>query len=120
MARIKDENGTHSYADYNPNLLGGLKEKFHNYKGADAHKLHEQLWSKSSVFCGVGFVAIIVWIFGAILKLAIPSKWFLHGLIGALSGIGKIVFLICAGIMLLLLAVGLFFKFINWLKQTRW
>ena len=120
MARVKDENGTHSYADYSTDFMGGLKEKFSNFKSTDVHKVHEQMWSKSSLFCGIGFVAFIVWVFGAILKLAIPSKWFLYGLIGTLSSIGKIVFLICAFVMLLLLAIGLFFKFADWLKQTRW
>ena len=122
MARARTGDTTHSYAAYDTGRVrGSFMPSFDRIRNTDVRKTHEKLWGRSSTFCGVGFVALIVWILAAVLKLAIPAKWtVLTWLLGAIGFVGKVVFFICAGIMILLFVVGLFFRFTDWLKNTRW
>ncbi len=127
MARARTE-GTHSYAEYDVgrsfssrSLSDRFTGGFDRIRRTDVRATHERLWSKAPAFCGVGFVALIAWILASVLKLAVPAKWtVLTWLLGAIGFVGKWVFFICAGIMILLYVVGLFFRFTNWLKNTRW
>ncbi len=92
-----------------------------DYRYMDIRKTHERMWSKSTFFAGVGFIAFIVWIAALLLKLLFPAKWtFIHGLLGIFEFLGKWVFFIAAGLLVLPFVVGWFFKFSDWLKNRHW
>ena len=124
MARRKPGEN-HSYAEYDPNYERSLREEWREMnpfnRGESVRTKHEIWWGKSSYFAGVGFVALIVWIASLLLKLMIPAKWkVITWIIGAIGFVGKWVFFICAGLLILLFVIGLFFKFSDWLKNTKW
>jgi hypothetical protein len=124
MARVKPGE-SHSYAEYDPNYERSLREEWREMnpfnRGKSVRTKHEIWWGKSSYFAGVGFIAFIVWIASLLLESMIPAKWkVITWIIGAIGFVGKWVFFICAGLIILLFVIGLFFKFSDWLKNTKW
>ena len=124
MARVKPGE-SHSYAEYDPNYGRSLREEWREMnpfnRGKSVRTKHEIWWGKSSYFAGVGFIAFIVWIASLLLKSMIPAKWkVITWIIGSIGFVGKWVFFICAGLLILLFVIGLFFKFSDWLKNTKW
>lgn len=124
MAR-RNPGENHSYAEYDPNYERSLREEWREmnpfYRGESVRTKHEFWWGRSSYFAGVGFVAFIVWIASLLLELMIPAKWkVITWIIGAIGFVGKWAFFICAGILIMLFVIGLFFKFSDWLKDTKW
>lgn len=124
MARRKPGEN-HSYAEYDPNYKRNLRDEWNEInpfnRGRGARAKHELWWGRSAYFAGVGLVALIVWAIVSIPKQMVPSKWKVATwLVGAIGFVSKWVLLICAGLLILLLVIGLFFKFSDWLKDTKW
>jgi len=136
--RIAD-NSDHSYGSYDFGHGSSAQNWFSNwrnsanaasdsenwtqndYRFSDARKTHERLWSNTALFAGVGFVAFIIWIATLLLKLLFPAKWtFIQGLLGIIGFVGKWVFFIAAGLIILLYVIGWFFKFCDWLRNKHW
>jgi hypothetical protein len=132
--RVNTDEHEYSYSGYDPGGFGSptggflnrlratnaanIRQHFGDSVSNGYTKLHDKIWSKLTLFTGVGFIALVAWLAAKVLKLAVPAKWtFLYGLLGVIETIGWWVLVICAGILILGWLVGAFAKFQDWLKS---
>ena len=107
-----ESNGPHSYADYDISFQSRLRKEWKKvnpyYRGRPDYDTGEWLISeKMPIFMMVGIAALLVWIITALLKLMIPAKWgVVVWIVGALSFVGKWVFLICVALIVVMYIVS--------------